>query len=155
MQTPCFTIVSLPIFYRANRSLKTDHFKLQLRENYMSEIQNLSHNPLRIARLKCNFGIAESLGNIIIWIILSIVTIGIALLFFPYFLNKSVLNKTVVLGAKGEPIGYLNCKYSVASSIGNAILWSILIFFTLGIASFFYVYRVVRVVLNETYIEFY
>lgn len=121
----------------------------------MSEIQNLSENPLRIARLKCNFGIAESLGNIIIWIILSVVTIGIALLFFSYFLNKSVLNKTVVLGANGETIGYLNCKYSISSSIGNAILWCILIFFTCGIASFFYVYRVVRVVLNETYIEFY
>lgn len=121
----------------------------------MSQIENQNQNQLRIAKLKCNFGIAESLGNIIIWIILSIVTIGLALLFFPYFLNKSVLNKTVVLGAKGETIGHLNCKFGIASSIGHAILWGILIICTLGLASFFYVYRVVKVVLNETYIEFY
>lgn len=106
-------------------------------------------------RFKCNFGIIESLGNIIIWILLTIVTFGIALLFFPYFLNKSVLNKTLLVNSKGEIVGRLNCKFSVSSSIGHAILWGILILFTFGIASFFYVYRVVKVVFNDTYIEYY
>lgn len=121
----------------------------------MDQVEKQPQIQLRVAKLKCNFGIAESLGNIIIWILLSIVTIGLALLFFPYFLNKSVLNKTVVLGGKGETIGHLNCKFSVSSSIGHAILWGILIVCTFGLASFFYVYRVVKVVLSETYIEFY
>lgn len=106
-------------------------------------------------KLECRFGIAASLGNIIIWALLSIVTLGIALLFFPYFLNKSVLNETEIISRNGTAIGRLNCRFSISSSIGNAILWGLLILITLGLASFFYVYRIVKVVLSETYIEYY
>jgi membrane protein YdbS with pleckstrin-like domain len=109
----------------------------------------------RIGRLRCNFGTVDAIGGAILWIVLTIVTLGIALVFFPYFLNRAVLNKTEVLNAQGQPVGRLNCQFGVGSSIGHVIIWLLLIIVTLGLASILYAYRVLRVVLNETYIEYY
>ena len=71
-----------------------------------------------------------------------------ALVVFPYALNRSVLNKTEVIDASGKAIGRLNCEFGIGSSIGHAVIWAILIVITL--ASVLYAYRVLRVVLSET-----
>lgn len=106
-------------------------------------------------RLRCDLGIAESIGQVIIWILLSIVTLGLALIVFPYYFNKAVLNKTEVLDGNGNAIGRLNCSFNLASSIGHVIIWILLIIVTLGLATFLYAYRVLRVLINETRIEYY
>ncbi len=111
--------------------------------------------PTRIGRLKCSFGTGEAIGYVILWIILTVVTLGLALLVFPYYLNKAVLNKTEVLDASGRAVGRLNCTFNIGHSIGHVIIWAILILITLGLAAFLYVYRVLRVVLNETRVEYY
>lgn len=116
----------------------------------MSEI-----NRPRAARFKAEFGVVDTIGVVIIWIILSIITLGLALFVFPYYLNKDVINKTKVLDSEGREIGRLNCRFNLASSIGHVIIWILLIIVTLGIAAFFYAYRIIRVVLNETEIEYY
>jgi ABC-type antimicrobial peptide transport system permease subunit len=97
----------------------------------------------------------EAIGNVILWIILTIVTLGLALIVFPYYFNRAVLNQTEVLDLTGTPIGRLNCTFNVGHSIGHVLIWAILIIVTLGLAGFLYVYRVLRVVLNETRIEYY
>lgn len=109
----------------------------------------------RPMKLKCNFSTIEALGSIIIWVILSVVTLGLALLVFPYYFNRSVLNQTEIVDGAGRAIGRLNCTFNIGHSIGHMILWVILIIITLGFAAFLYVYRVLRVVLNETRIEMY
>lgn len=109
----------------------------------------------RVHRLKCNFTNVDAIGYMILWFILTVITLGLALLVFPYYLNINVLNRTEVVDAQGRAIGRLNCRFGVGSAIGNLILWAILIFLTLGLASFLFAYRVVRVVLNETTIEYY
>jgi uncharacterized membrane protein YjgN (DUF898 family) len=108
-----------------------------------------------IGRLKCSFSTVEAIGTIILWLILTIFTLGLALLLFPYYLNRAVLNKTELLDGSGRPIARLNCTFNIGHSIGHMILWAILIIMTLGLASFLYVYRVLRVVLNETKVEYY
>lgn len=118
-------------------------------------MSELSMNNTRIGRLKCSFDTAEALGTIILWIVLIICTLGLALIVFPYYMNKAVLNKTEVLDGAGRAIGRLNCTFTLGHSIGHVIMWTILIIITLGLASFLYMYRVVRVVLNETRIEYY
>lgn len=109
----------------------------------------------RAVRFKADFGIGDNIGVVVIWIILTIVTLGLALIVFPYYLNKDVLNKTKVLDSAGREVGRLNCRFNLASSIGHVIIWVLLIVVTLGIASFFYLYRVLRVVINETEIEYF
>lgn len=109
----------------------------------------------RIGKLKCSFSTTEAIGSVILWIVLTIVTLGLALIVFPYYLNRAVLNKTEILDASGRAIGRLNCMFNLGNSIGHVIVWAILIIVTFGLASFLYVYRVLRVVLNETRIEYY
>jgi len=106
-------------------------------------------------KIKCNFGITESIGNIILWVLLSIVTLGLAMLIFPYFAKKAILNKSEIVSKDGSVIGRLRCDYSAASSIGHNILWGILIVLTFGLAAFIYGYYVSKVILNNTYIEYY
>ena len=109
----------------------------------------------RAVRFKCDFGMVETIGQVLIWILLTIVTLGLALIVFPYYFNKVVLNRTEVLDAGGRAIGKLDCQFNLGSSIGHVIVWVILIIITLGIAAFFYAYRVLRVLLNDTRIVYY
>lgn len=123
------------------------------RNHEMNDMTAITHT--RIARLKCSFSTIEAIGTVVLWVILTLVTLGLALLVFPYYLNKAVLNKTEILDASGKTIGRLNCTFNIGHSIGHVIVWGVLIVITLGLASFLYVYRVLRVVLNETRIEYY
>ena len=109
----------------------------------------------RPVRFKCDFGVVETIGQVLIWILLTIVTLGLALIVFPYYFNKVVLNRTEVLDAGGRAVGKLDCQFNLGSSIGHVIIWVILIIITLGIAAFFYAYRVLRVLLNDTRIVYY
>lgn len=109
----------------------------------------------RATRFKADFGIVDTIGAVVIWILLSLITLGLALFVFPYYFNKDVLNKTKVLDAQGREIGRLNCRFNLISSIGHVIIWFLLTIVTLGLASFFYLYRVLRVVISETEIEYY
>jgi hypothetical protein len=109
----------------------------------------------RPIRFKCDFGVTETIGQVLIWILLTIVTLGLALIVFPYYFNKVVLNRTEVIDAGGRAIGKLDCQFNLASSIGHVIIWVLLIIVTLGIAAFFYAYRVLRVLLNDTRIIYY
>lgn len=107
------------------------------------------------AKFRCDFGLVETIGQVIIWVLLTIVTLGLALLVFPYYFNKAVLNRTEVIDASGRAIGKLDCQFNLGSSIGHAIIWFLLIVVTLGIAAFFYAYRILRVLLNDTRIIYY
>lgn len=116
---------------------------------------DIATTPTRIGRLQCSFSIVEAIGSAILWIILTIVTLGLALIVFPYYLNRAVLNKTELMDGSGRPTGRLNCTFNIGHSIGHVLIWAILIIITLGLAGLLYVYRVIRVVLNETRVEYY
>lgn len=109
----------------------------------------------RAMRFKCEFGAIETIGQVLIWILLTVVTLGLALLVYPYYFNKAVLNRTEVLDPNGRAIGKLDCQFNLGSSIGHVIIWIILIIVTFGIAAFFYAYRILRVLLNDTRIVYY
>lgn len=94
-------------------------------------------------------------GHLVLWVLLIIVTVGIAAFFYGYSLLKLVINHTELTDRRGDPIGRLRCEYSVTSSIGHVLLWILLTIVTLGIAFIFYIYRVNRVVMNETTVEYY
>jgi predicted MFS family arabinose efflux permease len=121
----------------------------------MNQVLQAAQIGSRAARLRCEFSIGQSIGHVIVWVVLTLVTFGLALLVFPYYLNRAMLNRTEVLDQQGRPIGRLRCNFDLISSIGHVIIWGILILITFGIAGFFYLYRVVRVVLSDTVIEYY
>lgn len=100
-------------------------------------------------RLKANLPVLEILGHLLIWFILIIITLGIALFFFPYSFAKFVLNRTSVIDSQGVERRF-TCEIDIMSNIGHIILWIIISIFTLGIGYFFYVYRVWGYALRNT-----
>ncbi len=61
----------------------------------------------RAARLRSDFSTADAIGHVIIWVLLTIITLGLALIVFPYYFNRAVLNRTKVIDGAGNEIGYL------------------------------------------------
>lgn len=107
------------------------------------------------SRFRCDFSVGDAVGNMIIWFILIVITLGLAAFVFPYYLPKAVINRTTVLAQDGTEIGKLSCEISLGTVIGNAIIWVLLTIITFGLAYLVYIYRVYRVVLNETKIEYF
>lgn len=101
---------------------------------------------------RCDFGIGESIGHFILWLILIVVTLGLALFVFPYYLLKAILNKTIVLDGSGNEVGRMRCEISLPGAVGNAFLWLLLSIVTLGLAYFIYFYRITTIVLGQTVI---
>lgn len=92
----------------------------------------------------------EAIGFIVLWIILSIVTLGIGSFFAIYYFNKSIINKTYVTDKMGHRIARLNCELNLAEMIGHIVIWILLTIITLGIGLIFYAFRTMRLCLNKT-----
>ena len=86
----------------------------------------------------------EVLGHLVIWAIISVLTLGIGTLFWPYAAAKLVLNSIVINNRS------IRCDLAVGGQIGHMILWAILIAVTLGLAFPFYVFGVLRTAINAS-----
>lgn len=104
-------------------------------------------------RLQSEFSVGESIGHAVLWIIVIILTLGLGALFFPYFQQRSVIKKTVVIDNNNRIVGRIDCDFNFAQTIGHVIIWAILILITLGLAAFIYIYRVQVALLQHSYIK--
>lgn len=101
-------------------------------------------------RLRCDFSLSEALGQLLIWIALTIVTFGLALFVLPYYFLKAPINKTYVLDAGGNVVARLAVNVGFADILGHAIVWFVLTILTLGLAYFVYWQSVVKRLMNAT-----
>jgi len=103
------------------------------------------------ARIKADLSFSSILGHIILWIVLSIITLGIGLFFFPYSFAGFVLNRTYLVDpSTGNRIGQMEFKLDLASQIGHVVLWIVISIVTLGIGYIFYLYKVWSFALSHT-----
>lgn len=103
--------------------------------------------------LKSELTIPDVLGHFIVWILLAIVTLGLAMFVYPYYLFRFVISKTSVYDAAGKKVGMLTCNIDLTNAIGNIVIWLLLIIVTLGIAYFAFMYKVLAYCINKTTIE--
>ncbi|GAL26677.1 hypothetical protein JCM19239_179 [Vibrio variabilis] len=103
-------------------------------------------------RLRADVAILDILGHLLIWLILSFVTFGIALFFFPYSFSKFILNRTYVIDDMGRE-RKMDCDIDLFSDLGHVLLWFVISILTLGIGYIFYFYRVWNYALNNTRVE--
>ncbi|WP_412851600.1 DUF6693 family protein [Ectothiorhodospira shaposhnikovii] len=103
-------------------------------------------------KLKANIRIFDIIGHIVIWLILIIITIGVALFFLPYSFSKFIINRTTLVDQNGVERN-LRCNIDMFSNIGHIVLWIIITILTLGIGYIFYFYRVWNYALNNTRVE--
>jgi uncharacterized membrane protein YjgN (DUF898 family) len=100
-------------------------------------------------RLKADIAILDILGHLIIWLVLSLITFGIALFFFPYSFSKFVINRTSLIDDNGIERN-MNCNINLFSDLGHVILWFFISIVTFGLGYVFYFYRVWNYALNNT-----
>lgn len=102
-------------------------------------------------RLRCDFSLAEALGQLLIWVVLTVLTLGLALFVLPYYFLKAPINKTYVLDSQGHAVARLSVDVGFADILGHAIIWLILTILTLGLAYFVYWQSVVKRLMNATF----
>jgi len=99
-------------------------------------------------QFKCEFSVSEAIGQLVIWILLTIVTLGLALFVMPYYFLKAPLNRTYVLDSDGEKIGRVSVEVTFGDVLGHALVWLLLSIVTLGLAYFIYWPAVIKRLLN-------
>ena len=102
------------------------------------------------AQFQCDFGATEAIGSFIIWILLTIVTFGLASFVAPYYILSAIINKTSIVDENGQRLSQLEVNFTLAEIAGHAVIWVLLTIVTLGLALFIYYYMVMRTVLNRT-----
>lgn len=98
----------------------------------------------------CEFSIGEALGQLVIWVLLTIATLGLALFVLPYYFLKAPINRTYVLDSQGRKIGQLSVEVGFTDILGHALLWLILTILTLGLAYLIYWQSVMKRLMNAT-----
>ncbi len=96
----------------------------------------------------CEFTVSEAIGQLIIWILLSIVTLGLALFVLPYYFLKGPLNRTYVVDRDGQKISKVSVEVGFADILGHALVWLLLTVVTFGLAYFVYWPAVIKRLLN-------
>jgi hypothetical protein len=103
--------------------------------------------------VKCDYSVAEAIGTIIIWILISIVTLGLGLFVMPYYILKGPINKSTLIGPDGQVVGRMHVDVALSEIIGHAVIWILLAIITLGLAMFVYYPAVVKRLLNGIVIK--
>ncbi|MDW0358319.1 DUF6693 family protein [Vreelandella venusta] len=103
--------------------------------------------------IKANLSILDIIGHLLIWVVLTIITFGIALFFFPYSFSRFVINRTSVVDTATGVERKMVCDINIFSNIGHIILWMIISVLTLGLGYIFYFYRVWNYALNNSRVQ--
>lgn len=103
-------------------------------------------------RMKVDASLGDIVGHLLLWIVLMIVTLGLAGFVFPYMLNRFVLSKVEIVDNTGARVGRLQCMVDLGDAVGHCLLWILLSIVTLGLAYFVFLYYMVIKCLNKTVI---
>jgi uncharacterized membrane protein YjgN (DUF898 family) len=103
-------------------------------------------------KLKCDFSVGEAIGQLIIWILLSIITLGLALFVLPYYFVKAPINRTSLVDGTGRKVARLHVDVGFGDILGHALVWLLLTIMTLGLAYLVYWPAVIKRVLNAVVI---
>ena len=103
-------------------------------------------------KLKCEFTVGEAIGQLVIWLLLSIVTLGLALFVLPYYFVRAPINRTSLVDQAGKRVARLHVDVGFSDILGHALVWLLLTIITLGLAYLVYWPAVIKRVLNAVMI---
>jgi hypothetical protein len=104
-------------------------------------------------KLRCDLRLTGIVGHLVLWLIVGVLTCGIAFFLFPYSFGATVINATRIEDEHGRVIGRLRCTQGVAGHLVHAFVWWLLTIVTLGMAGLFYSYRVASDLLGATVVD--
>ena len=73
------------------------------------------------ARFQCEFSVGEAIGSFIIWLLLTIVTLGLASFVAPYYVLSAIINKTWVIDENGRKLAQLRVNFTLAEIVGHVV----------------------------------
>lgn len=101
-------------------------------------------------RLEADIRVGDIIVHLLVWFVLTIVTLGVALFWWPYSFAREILGRVYVTDEMGHRIGRLDCPSDPGSDFVHGILWFVLTLVTLGLAAPFYAYNVAGTVISRT-----
>ena len=107
---------------------------------------------LRLGRLRSELDAFQVIGHIVLWAVISMVTLGVGLLFFPYAVAKLILGSIVLTDENGQSTARLRCDINVLEQVGHGVIWLLIIIFSGGLATPFYIFALAHMAIKRTYI---
>lgn len=101
-------------------------------------------------KLRCELNMGKVVGHIVLWIVLSVVTLGLALFVYPYSFGSIVINSTYVVDAQGRRLARLRCPSATVQDFVAALLWWLLTLVTFGVGGFFFAYYAGKRLVSRT-----
>ena len=86
----------------------------------------------------------------LVWLMVSVVTLGLGWIIVSGHFFKLVVNQTRLIDAEGATIGRLVCDYDVEREMRLVVIWLIVCIATCGVGLLFYSFHAARAVLNAT-----
>lgn len=90
---------------------------------------------------------------VIIWVLISIITLGLGLFVAPYYILKAPINRTKLIASDGTVLASLHVEVNLAEIIGHMIIWVLLSIVTFGLAIILYQFAVMKRLLNAVVVR--
>jgi hypothetical protein len=101
-------------------------------------------------RLRSDLDLRTVWPSFLVWLAVSVCTLGLGWIVVSGHFFKLLINSTVVVDETDTPIGHLSCDYDVEADMGRIARWVLLCIVTLGLGLLFYSFRAGKLALSAT-----
>ena len=104
-------------------------------------------------RLRSRMDLSQVWPDFLVWLAVSVCTLGLGWLVVAGHFFRLVINSTDVVDTSGAPVGRLVCDYDVERGTAALLKWLLICIATLGVGLLFYSFHAARTAANHTRIE--
>ncbi|OOO22976.1 hypothetical protein BTE56_04570 [Agrobacterium pusense] len=105
-------------------------------------------------QFRYNISFSDIVIRVVLWVALSILTLGLYGLVVPYAFANFIIDRTEIVDCNQVVIGKLNHGLKTSEMMLNIIVWLLISLFTLGLGSLVAPFYIMRLILNTTRVEF-
>ena len=104
-------------------------------------------------RLQSELDLAEVWPSFLVWLAVSVCTLGLGWIVVSGHFFRLILNTTAIVDPAGRRLGRLHCDYDMDGRLGQVVLWVAVSIATLGIGLLFYSFRAAQRAIDATTVE--
>ena len=102
------------------------------------------------ARLRSDLDLRLVWPSFLVWLLVSVCTLGLGWIVVSGHFFKMLLNSTVIVDENDVPVGRLVCDYDVEADVVRIVRWVLLCIVTCGLGLLFYSFRAGKLALSAT-----
>lgn len=104
-------------------------------------------------RLRSELDLGEVWPSFLVWLVVSVCTLGLGWIVVSGHFFRLILNTTVITDAEGRRLGRLHCDYDMDGRLAQVVLWVAVSIVTLGVGLLFYSFRAAQRAIDATTVE--